>query len=595
MRFFKINIIRSLCIMSLPSYEELNIDLSSRYNPDIVKKYNYTKYENDPRIIMSNNFKFIPKNLLTNDEKEIWVRCKIDPLFFIENFVYIQVKELGNDRVEFGRVIQPRQREYIELLYKYGEVIVLKTRQMGFSIQTLSYILWMALFNVEKRIGIIQHKAKLQSKHIDVNLKTMIKYITPFLMKEVSTNNVQQIKFKDNDMQQTEISAEQPGQGSEPFSGETIDFLMVDEQQKIPYIESHMSSMLPSMQTTLNRTYLEQLKSPTGYVIISTPKKVSGRGKWFYDEWMAQKSQKQNNTNDSSLYPITQFWYEMGKTQEWYEEQKKRLKDKWRIQQELDGQFVAEEGAYFDPDRTIMLRPIAPIDKLEFNNEYLDTSQYLSIWQHPIEGSVYVVGIDIQERFGVDFSAIEVIDGITGQQVQEWRGKVETIQLAMMIAQVQNFYNQQLVGVEANKGFTIIEILRDVIKYPKLFQEEKRNSNGIIVEKKYGIRVTSANRKVIIDEIQLILEAYNADNLLIVSDSLIDEITSFKMINGRPDHKQGQHDDLLFQFAYQLYVRTQSMGNILKYRQTNEDFRSKWQEEQRKFRQLQTNLFYDRK
>jgi len=45
--------------------------------------------------------------------------------------------------------------------------------------------------------------------------------------------------------------------------------------------------MLPSMQTTLNRTYLEQLKSPTGYVIISTPKKVSGRGKWFYDEWMA--------------------------------------------------------------------------------------------------------------------------------------------------------------------------------------------------------------------------------------------------------------------------------------------------------------------
>lgn len=581
--------------MALPSYEELNIDLSSRYNPDIVKKYNYTKYENDPRVIMSNNFKFIPKNLLTYDEKEIWVRCKIDPLFFIENFVYIQVKELGNDRVEFGRVIQPRQREYIELLYKYGEVIVLKTRQMGFSIQTLSYILWMALFNVEKRIGIIQHKAKLQSKHIDVNLKTMMKYISPFLMKEISTNNVQQIKFKDNDMQQTEISAEQPGQGSEPFSGETIDFLMVDEQQKIPYIESHMSSMLPSMQTTLNRTYLEQLKSPTGYVIISTPKKVSGRGKWFYDEWMAQKSQKQNNTNESSLYPITQFWYEMGKSQEWYEEQKKRLKDKWRIQQELDGQFVAEEGAYFDPDKTIMLKPVAPKDKLEFNNEYLDTSQYLSIWQHPIEGNVYVIGVDIQERFGVDFSAIEVIDGITGQQVQEWRGKVETIQLAMMIAQVQNFYNQQLVGVEANKGFTIIEILRDVIKYPKLFQEEKRNSNGIIVEKKYGIRVTSANRKVIIDEIQLILEAYNADNLLIVSDSLIDEITSFKMINGRPDHKQGQHDDLLFQFAYQLYVRTQSMGNILKYRQTNEDFRSKWQEEQRKFRQLQTNLFYDRK
>jgi hypothetical protein len=42
-----------------------------------------------------------------------------------------------------------------------------------------------------------------------------------------------------------------------------------------------------------------------------------------------------------------------------------------------------------------MLKPVAPKDKLEFNNEYLDTSQYLSIWQHPIEGNVYVIGVDI--------------------------------------------------------------------------------------------------------------------------------------------------------------------------------------------------------
>ncbi len=581
--------------MSLPSYKELNINLNPRYDPDIADKYSYLNYEDDPRVILSNNFKYIHKSALRPDEKEIWIKCKIDPLFFIENFVYIQVKELGTNRVPFGRVIQPRQREYIELLYKYGEVIVLKTRQMGFSIQTLSYILWLALFNVEKHIGIIQHKAKLQSKHIDVNLKTMMKYVPPFLMKRVLTNNVQQIKFQDNETQQTEIQAEQPGAGSEPFSGETIDFLMVDEQQKIPYIESHMSSMLPSMQTSLSRSYLEQLKSPAGYVIISTPKKVSGRGKWFYDEWMQQKEQKQNNSDVSRLYPITQFWYEMGKTQEWYEEQKKRLKDKWRIQQELDGQFVAEEGQYFDPDKTIQLKPLKPTTRLEFKNDHLDTPQYLQIWEQPVDNNVYVMGVDIQERFGVDFSQIEIIDGISGQQVQEWRGKVETIQLAMMIAQAQTFYNTQIVGVESNKGFTIIELLRDVIKYPKLYQEEKRDNRGIIVDKKYGIRVTSANRKMIIDEIQLILEAYDEDNKLIKSDDLIDEITSFKLVNGRPDHKAGEHDDLLFQYAYQLHVRTQSMGNILKYTKPNSDFMNKWEEEQRKFRNFQTNVFYDRK
>lgn len=36
----------------------------------------------------------------------------------------------------------------------------------------------------------------------------MMKYVPPFLMKRVLTNNVQQIKFQDNETQQTEIQAE---------------------------------------------------------------------------------------------------------------------------------------------------------------------------------------------------------------------------------------------------------------------------------------------------------------------------------------------------------------------------------------------------
>jgi len=37
------------------------------------------------------------------------------------------------------------------------------------------------------------------------------------------------------------------------------------------------------------------------------------------------------------------------------------------------------------------------------------------------------------------------------------------------------------------------------------------------------------------------------------------------------------------------------MGNILKYTKPNSDFMNKWEEEQRKFRNFQTNVFYDRK
>ena len=48
------------------------------------------------------------------------------------------------------------------------------------------------------------------------------------------------------------------------------------------------------------------------------------------------------------------------------------------------------------------------------------------------------------------------------------------------------------------------------------------------------------------------------------SNRLINELKTFVYINGRPDHMQGHHDDLIMAIAMALYVAQNSFSNLTK-------------------------------
>ncbi len=543
--------------------EKYKINTESRFDKEIQEKYSYKNYKNDKRQVTQNNYHYIPPELMTEDEVEIWIRCKVDPLFFIENFIFIQVKEVDNDRHPFGEFIQPKQRQYVELLYKFGRLIVKKTRQVGFSTVTLQFYQWMLLFNKEIKQGIIQHKSSLQTEHIHKTFKTYLRYIPPFLLKPVVTNNKQEVEFLDTETQTSKIRQEAPGSNSEPFSGETMDWVMIDETQKVPFIDDHMQSIKPTLQTQLTKSYVERLKYPQGYVMISTPKKQVGRGKFFYNEYISTVTEfnSMDVFNDTiSMLPFTQLWHEMGKSREWYENQKKILKKDWLIAQELDGKFVSDDNSYFEKSKTMKLDIKRPVEERKIELDVIDKITYLNIYEEPIENNQYIIQVDIQEKDGTDFSQIEIIDQYSGQEVQYWVDSISTYQLQHLTDFLGRFYNNQTVQVELNKGFTVIEILRDILRYPNMFLDENKKDNGI--------RIKASNRKRIIDEIDLILDDYDSkDKPLIKSFQLIEQISSYVEKRGRPDHLTGGHDDVLFAYQMQLYQRSVKMGSIIKHQQ----------------------------
>ena len=566
------------------------------------------EYQDDPRIKKMNTFRYILPSTWTKNELEEWMKCKLDINYFIDNYFYIMDEYKGGIRVKAKDTLYQPQRELINNIFDKRKVIVLKSRQTGITTILTQVMIWLQLFNRQYKIGILSHKQEHQSGTVDRKIKTSLRYLPPVFVKPVKVSNKTQMIFDDGDGEITWILQEQPGPNSQPFTGETVNFLFLDEQQKIRSIESHLKSLLPAMQTTLSQPEEQQLKRPQAVQVVSTPNGISDVGEWYFKTWSSCKTQYENSMNkiteslqDSDIsetekilmkdisdqnyagyFPQFIHWKDCGLTDEWYEQQKQILQnDPIQIQQELEQQFIGSQITYFPSDYLTQLQQVKPLasQKIEWTRmiglepvtkdnrlqtsedgypkmEEITNYQYLNVWEYPIEDVEYVVGVDPATGGGREFSQISVINGITGIQQQEWKGKINTVDLQYLIKKIQEIYNYQLVGIESNQGYHLIDKLLYEQRYENLFSDK----NG-----KQGIYVTQANRKIIIDMITSMLPDYNFENWqFIKSRDLISELFTFEYKFGRGEHKSGKFDDLIFQFQYQQYVREMQMDQIIK-------------------------------
>lgn len=383
-------------------------------------------------------------------------------------------------------------------------------------------------------------------------------------MKPIETNNKTQMIFNDLNGDISWVMQEQTGPNSQPFTGETVNFLFIDEQQKIPFIEKHLQSMLPTMQTTLSQSDEKQKERPVGVVVVSTPNGIDGVGEWFYRTWNKNKSQYESN-EPYDYFPFFIHWTHCGFTEEWYEQQKSLLgNDQRLIKQELDQEFLGSGEGYFNVDilqRVKYLEPklvkISWKRKVDFEDEDIEDFRMVKVWEEPIEDVPYVIGVDPQTEHGKDYSQIEVVNGYTQIQQQEWKGHINTVDLQYLIYELQKYYNNQLLQIERNQGYHLIDKLIHEFNYTNI-QKEKKD--------RYGIQVTHQNRKIIIQEIDTLLPEYDFENYnFIRSKDLLEEMYSFEYrTSSRQEQKVGKHDDLIFQFQYQLYVRNKYVGELFK-------------------------------
>ena len=173
---------------------------------------------------------------------------------------------------------------------------------------------------------------------------------------------------------------------------------------------------------------------------------------------------------------------------------------------------------------------------------------------------------------GDDFTAIQVIDvdaiddnGLPYfEQVLEYNGKVNGNEAGQLLDRYGRIYNDALVVIEAIGGYgDAISLTVMELGYPNLYYDDpslknytndkmiQTNNYGHESEKQLpGFRTSSLRLQMISNFVNLLKE----NSFRVRSMRTINELETWVFKNGRPNHMDGQHDDLLTCLAMGLFV-----------------------------------------
>jgi phage terminase large subunit len=189
-----------------------------------------------------------------------------------------------------------------------------------------------------------------------------------------------------------------------------------------------------------------------------------------------------------------------------------------------------------------------------------DKTGPIQIWREPEEGRPYVIGGDTAGE-GSDFYVAHVLDNITGEQVAMLRHQYDDDTFAEQVADLGRFYNEALVGIEANFSIYPIKKLEE-LGYHNLYVREQEDTFTGAIRKSFGFKTTAVTRPVIISQL---IEAMREGIDLVNDRTTLEEMLTFVRNEAkklRPEAEEGAHDDCVMALAIAWYIRDQQSMTV---------------------------------
>jgi len=460
-----------------------------------------------------------------------FLRCKKSFDYFCEKYILIETP--GGDRL-----LKPYapQSNLIEAINKDHYIVVLKSRQIGISTIIQAYSTWLCVFYDNAVIGIISKDGK-EATDFARAIRSMVEKL-PVWMGAIFDKKTEQSFILTNGAK-VYASPVNPNAPSKTLRGKAVTFLVIDEAAFIKFLDDAWTSMIPALST--NQMQARQQNVPYGTIVLSTPNKVVGPGKWFYEKYMRAVS------GDDIFKPFTIHWRdvdELAKDPDWYRTQCLLFdNDTKKIQQELELKFLSSTGSFFDDEITQKLQDVndKPLKKLKlFNGEAW-------IFREAEPKTHYILGVDTAPEHGEDKSAITVWDYITLEQVAEYQGKCKVMDFVKVVKALASQYQGTIVVESNSYGNQIVEDLNNS-EFSHMLYREKRINKTVP-----GLSTNAKTRPLMIDA----LYSFVMENPeCIKSKRLVLELVGLiSKPSGRVEADVGCHDDLVLSMACCAYVR----------------------------------------
>ena len=544
---------------------------------------------------------------------EEYIKCLSDKsrIYFIEN--YLSTFN-ADERKEVPFKLFPRQKVYLKTLVGNDNIVTVKHRQCGITTVSSAWVTGQLVFAAKESpetVLCIGNKKDI-SEQLVSKIGTFLDQVPRWMWGDEfyspdpdSPKNTKSIYKKRNSgcielfngcIVHARSSGENASRGISAVS-----VLIFDEAAFIQNGVSVYSSAVAACASV----------SHAKIVLISTPNgkdplywrtydnAINKRNnfefvefKWFQDlrynknlKWI--KKNEETGETETIVEPVIgkkgeikydeERWRKLEKegwkpTSPWYVNMCKSFNnDEQKIAQELDISFLGSSD-------TVV--PIEVIEKHSQENVIEITDDWnlrdnlvkeTWIWKDPIPGHRYIISCDPSSGSGGDYSAIQVIDvdavdehGIPFfEQVLEYNGKLNGSEVGQLVYRYGTVYNDALAVVEAIGGYgdAIILTLQE-LGYSNLYYDDtnlKNYTNDTIKTKKNNIDTkqqlpgfrTNALR---LQMISNFIELLKNNSFRVRSTRVISELGTWIFKNGRPDHMDGMHDDLLTCLAMGLFV-----------------------------------------
>ena len=464
--------------------------------------------------------------------KEEYAKCAKDPIYFMKKYVKIQHPTRGT----LPFLTYPFQDRALEDFVKNDQNIILKSRQMGITTLVSGYAIWLMTFHTDKQILCLSITQET-SKAIVTKVRFANDNLPSWLKVPAVEDNRLSLKLKNGSEIKAASSAGTSGRSS------ALSLLVVDEAAFIDNIEE----IWLSAQYTLS----------TGgkAIILSTP---NGVGNWFHKMW------KESEAGSNSMNRISLPWHlHPERDQKWRDEQTK-LSGERGAAQECDCEFSTSGNTVIDIpvlewyEKTHITEPI---EKRGIDKGYW-------IYKYPVPGRSYMVAADVARGDAADFSAAQIIDIESMEQVAEYKGKLPTKEYARALMTMATEYNKGLLVIEnANVGWAVIQEVLDN-NYDNLFYSsadlqyvdvENQMTNKLNSQERKmtpGFTTSNKTRPLVISK----LESYFRNKEVIIHSSrLIAELQVFiwktGAVSAKAEAMEGYNDDLVMSLGIGLWIR----------------------------------------
>lgn len=421
----------------------------------------------------------------TPEQLQEYKRCMEDPIYFAETYVRIM-------SVDFGLIPFTLWHFQREMIYNFKDNrfnICKLPRQVGKSTTSVAFILWYALFNPGKTIGILANKGEL-AQEILGRLQLAYESLPFWLQQGCLVFNKRSMNLENGSKIIATTSSGSAARGM------SFSLIFLDEFAFVPPedAEDFFRSVYPTIASGAD----------TKMIVVSTPKGMNH----FYRMWMEAKEKR------SAFVPTEINWFDVpGRDEKWKEQQIANTSED-QFRQEFQTEFIGSASTLISPTKLSAMSYIHPIRKQDD----------IDFYEEPKKGHKYLITADCARGLRLDYSAFVVIDvtSLPYKVVAKYRSNIITpLIFPQFLNNIGNFYNKAWLLVETNDvGSQVAESLAYEHSYENLLQTVSRGRAGFVLGSgqgaKNGVTTTSSvktkgcsNFKSLVETNRLIIEDYD--------------------------------------------------------------------------------------